>query len=114
MRNIINFNVFLNTLRQKGHLVYEYNPFHNFQTDVDLYIIDDKYIVPSEQAVNPKNGELLVKKYINYDYKWVDKRGIIIPNEQVIEAETGDLWAKAGSLIDFNTDQLNFDLNHPV
>ena len=113
--NNIKFDVFLNTLRQKGHLVYEYNPFHNFQTDVDLYIVDNKFIVPSGQAVNPKNGELLIKKYINYEDVWVDKRGIIIPDDQVIEAESEkNLWAKAGSLIDFDTDQLNFDIDHPV
>jgi hypothetical protein len=45
MRNI-NFKVYLNTLRQKGNLAYEYNPLHNYQTDKDLYIINNKYIVP--------------------------------------------------------------------
>ena len=40
------FEVYLNTLRQKGNLAYEYNPFFNYQTDSDLYIIQDKYIVP--------------------------------------------------------------------
>ena len=103
------FNVYLNTLRQKGNLAYEYNPLYNYQTDVDLYIIDNKYIVPSGQAVNIKNGELLTKK----GDKWIDKRGINITSGYKL-AETGTIWAKAGSLIDLDTEQLNFDLDHPV
>ena len=104
------FEVYLNTLRQKGNLAYEYNPLYNYQTDTDLYIIQDKYIVPAQKAVNIKNGEILNKK----NNKWIDKRGRVIPNGEIIEAESGTLWAKAGSLIDLDTDQLNFDLNHPV
>jgi hypothetical protein len=42
-----NFEVYVNSLRQKGNLAYEYNPLYNYQTDVDLYIINDKYIVPT-------------------------------------------------------------------
>ena len=104
------FEVYLNTLRQKGNLAYEYNPFFNYQTDTDLYLIDDKYIVPANKAVNIKNGEILNKK----NNKWIDKRGRIIPNGNYKSAESGTLWAKAGSLVDLDTDQLNFDLDHPV
>ena len=109
----MNFNVYLNTLRQKGNLVYEYNPLYNYQTDVDLYLIDNKYIVPAEQAVNIKNGELLTKKTINGEQVWIDKRGRKIDNDNVKTPE-GTPWAKAGSLIDLDTEQLNFDLDHPV
>jgi hypothetical protein len=67
--NTINFSVYLNSLRQKGNLVYEYNPLYNYQTDVDLYIVDDKYIVPRGKAVNLKNGELLTEKENDL---WID------------------------------------------
>ena len=66
------------------------NPFYNYQTDSDLYIIQDKYIVPASQAVNIKNGEILTRK----NNKWVDKRGRIIPDGNIIVAESGTLWAK--------------------
>ena len=105
----MNFNVYLNTLRQKGNLAYEYNPLYNYQTDTDLYLIDNKYIVPAGQAVNIKNGELLTKKGTT----WIDKRGRAISSGYVL-AESGTIWAKAGSLIDLDTEQLNFDLDHPV
>ena len=91
----MNFNVYLNTLRQKGNLAYEYNPLYNYQTDTDLYLIDNKYIVPAGQAVYIKNGELLTKKGTT----WIDKRGRAISLGYVL-AESGTIWAKAGSLID--------------
>ena len=109
----MDFNVYLNTLRQKGYLAYEYNPFHNYQTDVDLYkILTDvgSVLVPKGQAVNIKNGELLTKK----NDKWIDKRGNIINDSQIEDTSQATLYATAGSLIDLDTDQLNFDLKHPV
>ena len=107
---MVNFQVYLNTLRQKGYLAYEYNPFHNYQTDVDLALIDNKFLVPRGQAVNIKNGELLTKKKND----WVDKRGNIVPSENCKAFNETKLYAKAGSLIDLDTDKLNFDINHPV
>lgn len=112
---MINLQVYLNTLRQKGYLAYEYNPFHNYQTAEDLYEVQTEVgltLVPKGQAVNLKNGELLVKKIVNGQLKWVDKRGNSIID--IIEADKGTLFAKAGSLIDLDTDKLNFDLEHPV
>jgi len=101
MTNYIqNFEVYINTLRQKGNLAYEYNPLYNYQTDTDLYLIDNKYVVPAGKAVNIKNGEILNKK----NNRWIDKRGKRISNNEVILAESGNLWAKAGSLIDLDTD----------
>ena len=111
MSNRVSFNVYLNTLRQKGNLAYEYNPLHNYQTDVNLYLIDNTYIVPEGQAINIKNGELLTKDSNN---QWVDKRGRIIDDADVVEYTDRELWASAGSLIDLDTDKLNFDLDHPV
>ncbi len=103
-----NINVYLDSLRQKGYLAYEYNPFHNYQTDVDLFLVDNQFLVPRGQAVNIKNGELLTTKNGN----WVDKRSNIISTYKTFNQ--GELYAKAGSLIDLDTDKLNFDINHPV
>ena len=108
-------SVYLNTLRQKGYLAYEYNPFHNYQTDIDLYKVNE-FIIPKGQAVNSKNGELLTKKLIENSWRWVDKRGNIIDENNVITSdnENSKLYAKQDSLIDLDTDKLNFDLEHPV
>ena len=109
----MDLKVYLNSLRQKGYLAYEYNPFHNYQTDVDLYKVANKFIVPKGQAVNSKNGELLTKKLVNGSQRWVDKRGNVITSG-ILLASSGTLYAKKDSLIDFDTDKLNFDLEHPV
>jgi len=61
----MDFSTYLNTLKQKGNLAYEYNPLYNYQTNEDLYIIDNKYIIPSNKAVNIKNGEILTLKNIS-------------------------------------------------
>lgn len=107
------FEVYLNSLRQKGNLAYEYNPFYNYQTDVDLYLVDNKYIVPQGQAVNIRNGELLT---LQEDNTWIDKRKRIFKSDSpdIRFASDGDPWAKAGSIVDLDTEQLNFDLEHPV
>ena len=117
-----NIGIQLYTLRQKGYLAYEYNPFRNYQTDVDLYLIDDKYLVPKGMAVNIKNGQLLTAKYKyseesnSYTKLWQDQYGTIIDSENIKETNSSgsELYAKAGSLIDLDTDKLNFDINHPV
>jgi hypothetical protein len=60
----MNLGVYLYTLRQKGYLAYEYNPFRNYQTNVDLSIVNTdvgEVLVPRGCAVNTKNGEILYK-----------------------------------------------------
>jgi len=51
----LNFKVHTNSLNQKGNLAYEYNPFHNYQTNVNLYEKDGFYI-PEGKAIDKRNG----------------------------------------------------------
>lgn len=108
-------SVYLNTLRQKGYLAYEYNPFHNYQTNVNLYQYDNKYLIPEGCAINLKNGMILHNK----NGKWVDDQDNVVENNNSSNIITQNskgvtLLYTAGSLIDLDTDKLNFDLNHPV
>lgn len=111
------FIVYLNSLRQEGNLAYEYNPFHNYQTEQTLYLVDNTFIVPEKCIVNTKNGEILNKYKEN---KWIDKRGQIIEKvdnslpDGYLEASSGTVYAQAGAIIDLDTENLNFDLEHPV
>ena len=109
-----NIKVYLNTLRQKGYLVYEYNPFHNYQTNVNIYQYDydDKFLIPEGCAINIKNGMILHQK----NSKWVDDQNNPVENNNIIRWDNPNcsLLYKAGSLIDLDTNKLNFDLNHPV
>lgn len=111
------FIVYLNSLRQEGNLAYEYNPFHNYQTEQTLYLVNNTFIVPEKCIVNTKNGEILNKYDEN---KWIDKRGQIIEKvddnlpDGYLEASSGTVYAQAGAIIDLDTENLNFDLEHPV
>lgn len=127
MENTVKFKLFLNTLRQQGNLTYEYNPFYNYQTDVDLCKIDDTYIVPRDCAVNIKTGDILTKlKTTTSGTYYIDLRGkeffIKDPKSNVKDDDSDfikefdekNLFATAGSIIDLDTDKLGFDLEHPV
>ena len=67
---------YISSLKRKGYLKYEYNPFHNYQTNIDLYKDSDGNV--TEVSTN------------------------------------NSLYATAGSLVDFETEKLNLDLEHPV
>ena len=48
---------YLSTVEREGNLKYEYNPFHNYQTDVDLYEVSTDVgtvLVPKGKAVHSK------------------------------------------------------------
>ena len=121
----MNLQIYQKSLKQKGNIAYEYHPFHNYQTSVDIYKVEKdgiEYCIPYKQAINLDNGELL-NKIENGSY-WVDKRSRIIENYITwdghyinggkFESVPSEILYPAGSLIDLDTDKLNFDLNHPV
>ena len=110
----LNIQTYLYTLQQKGYLAYEYNPFHNYQTNVNLYKVGE-FLIPEGKAVDKRNGQILTK----YQNKWKNDQDVIIDNVNVIEwnnenQENPKPTIVAGSLIDLDTTQLNFDINHPV
>ena len=75
---MVNFHTQLYSMLQKGYLSYEYNPFHNYQTNEDLYKVD-KYLVPKGKAVNKTNGEILTKSTTDNNVTtWYDKRGNVV------------------------------------
>ena len=108
--NLLYINTYMYATPQKGNMAWEYNPFRNYQTDEDIYQYQN-FLIPKGRALNPKNGELLSFKEEN---TWIDKRGRIFSDEEIVKCEDLELFAKAGSLIDLDTDKLKFDLNHPV
>lgn len=121
----INFKTYLNSLRQRGNLAYEYNPFYNYQIDEDLFLVNDQYLIPYQKAINIDNYEILNNNG-TLDYsQWIDSRGRVIDNIITWEGKkfennlmttnySSKLYAKAGSIIDLDTNLLNFDLEHPV
>jgi hypothetical protein len=102
---------YIYSLPTKGNLAWEYHPFHNYQTDVDLYKWNN-FLIPEGCAVDIRTGEILY----SINGVWTNKRGKKIEDENIKKASevSESIYARAGSLIDLETDKLDFDLEHPV
>lgn len=90
----IEFDLMLKISPVKGNIVYEYNPFRNYRLDVDMF------------------------EYKKHMYTIDELKNIgITPNGDSWSGITDDdipLLYESGCIVDFETDQLKFDVNHPV
>lgn len=89
----IEFNAAFKVLPTKGNMAWEYNPFRNLRLDDNMF----EY-----------GGKLHTLKQFKEDYYgW---------NEEASEGKypKGVSLYQKGELVDFITDQLSFDINHPV
>lgn len=98
----LSFAVQTKVLPTKGQLVYEYNPFRNYRCTQNMFEYKGDYYTLDQLKVR-FNIEP------NEDNKSWLQNGI--ENKQLSNDIT--LYEK-GQLIDFITDELNFDLEHPV
>ena len=120
LNNEIPLKVMLNTLPTKGNLVYEYNPFRNYRLNSNKYFYKNAYYTLKELKdkynIIPCYGEDDTLQEWNDTItspptKWafLDKGKLLkIDNNQCPE-----LYEK-GQLIDFETSELKFSLEHPV
>ena len=93
----IGFGLASKILPSKGNLVYEYNPFKNYRLNEDKYEYKGGYYTLDE----------LEKKY-NITLNIENSNWEGLKDEDVPELR------EAGELVDFSTNELNFDLNHPI
>lgn len=94
----LNFKVALKLLPDKGNLVYEYNPFRNYRLDKDMYFYQNKFY--TREQLQEELGITISSD----NQRW----------EGVPITETPPILYQKGQLVDFITDELHFDLNHPV
>lgn len=80
----ISLKYILRTLPTEGFLVYEYNPFRNYRASEDLYYYNGSYHTESQAKADIPEEDMPKYKY------------------------------KKGSLLDFDTDELQFNINYPV
>ncbi len=97
LENDINLGSHYKVVPTEGYIAWEYNPLRNYRLNENMYEKDGKYYTKAEFiAQNPninvgqKEGE-------------VDK-----------DLPSGWVLHEAGELVDFITDQLSFDIQHPV
>lgn len=105
LQQTINISVLTKILPKKGNLVYEYNPFRNYRLSDDYYEYQNQYY--TEDQLRDTFG-------IEYDKDtdhWVNI-ATGNPVEKHIEKQIN--VRKKGELVDFITDELSFDLAHPV
>ena len=105
LEQTINISVLTKILPKKGNLVYEYNPFRNYRLSNDYYEYQNQYY--TEDQLRDTFG-------IEYDKKtdhWVN---IATGNPIEKQMEKQINVRKKGELVDFITDELSFDLAHPV
>lgn len=112
----LNFKVARKILPSKGNLVYEYNPFRNYRLTEKTFLYQGKYY--NLEQLNSKHG------IVELDNKWqeptkgnqgeiiYDENGNIVYHE--ITGEVPEMIGEEGSVVDFITDELSFDLQHPV
>lgn len=107
LSNDIQFYLKTKKYKAKGFLDWQYNPFRNYRLQEDRYFYNEKFYT-KEQLLELKDE----------NYKFEEDNGEI----KVTEIKTSQLknlddvvqHFRPGQLIDFQTDELQFDINHPV
>lgn len=112
LENSIEFAVGLKMLPTKGNLVYEYNPFRNYRLSKTGYLYKNRLYTPKELLIElgvaneDTTDDKCMKILEGYKKEW--------PAGLIPSTETDPVLVEAGELTDFETDELQFDLNHPV
>lgn len=108
----IQFGVALKVTPSKGNLVYEYNPFRNYRLSQTAYFYKNRLFSPRELLIElgkiTQDAQKSDEECINIISNFTSWKGIIP------ESESDPVLLEAGELTDFETNELKFDINHPV
>lgn len=107
----INFGILSKVLPTEGNLAWEYNPFRNYRLSEGKYYFRNKFF--SKEDLGKELGKQIsesqeVKTWDDYYQSESLPNGIKEGEEQEPE------YYDENQLIDFDTDELQFDVNHPV
>lgn len=91
LKNTINLGSHYKVVPTEGYIAWEYNPLRNYRLSENMYEKDGKYYTE-------------------------DQFFTLNPNVQKTDKQLPSNWVlrEAGELVDFITDELSFNLNHPV
>ena len=109
LQQAINLEVQTQVVPTKGNLVYEYNPFRNYRLTKRMYEYNGDLL--SEEELLQRYGlQVYKKEEDNKNNKcWADKDG-----KKIEDLSNPPILHEVGELTDFITDELQFDLSHPV
>ena len=104
----INFGLMSKILPSKGNLAWEYNPFRNYRLEEAKYYFRNKFLTKEELE------EELGTSINESDKDWSNyKQSEALPNG-IKDSEDDPIFYDKNQLVDFDTDELSFDINHPV
>lgn len=107
LKNPINFGIMSKVLPSKGNMAWEYNPFRNYRLSEAKYYFRGKFFSKEEL------GEELGKPISDNAKDWSDYKYPKLPNG-IQSYEDDPIFYDKNQLVDFDTDELSFDINHPV
>ena len=115
LKETMQLSVLTKTLPTKGNLDYEYNPLRNYRLTKDMYEYNDR--LWTESQLKTEFGIEWQKATNTSDPSYDEKT-----SGKWINSTTKEDWPEndypitrlKGELVDFVTDELNFDLSHPV
>lgn len=107
---IYTFGTALKVLPTEGNLVYEYNPFYNYRLDRTMIYYKKRLWDLAEFA---KELGIIYDEETN-QFKDKSENVITSWNEIIPKSETPPIVYQKGQLVDFETDQLNFNIHNPV
>ncbi len=108
LKSDIKFGVMSKRLPQSGDMAWEYNAFRNYRLTEPKYYFRNKYF--SKEALEKELGT----KIEDTDKDWSKyKKSDLLPNG-ICAYEEDPVFYDKGDLIDFDTDELKLDINHPV
>ena len=117
----MDFNVVLKRIQQEGNLVWEYNPLRNYRLDQDMLYYKDRlytyldflneyvpnWSVESDFEDTEKGAKDFLENYFSGpDYSWYTLG--------LSKTFTPPVVYQKGQLVDFITDEFDYDLNHPI
>ena len=121
LKNTITFGSQYKVVPSQGYLAWEYNPLRNYRLSENMYEKDGKYYTEYDLGITPEDRNEYLRDTYLYELemaKDVVDQGVISELEASIASFerklAGYTLHESGELIDFITDELSFDLSHPV
>ena len=121
IKDPLSFNSAYKVLQQEGNLVYEYNPFRNYRLSKQAFEYQNHIYTLSE--LKSKFNIILkikdkedkeVSGEISDSQLSADNTWEWYENGSKLSISESPIIRKPGELVDFETDELQFSINHPV
>ena len=98
----------------EGYLAWEYNPLRNYRLSENMYEKDGKYYTSSELATKLSSISGKEFSFYNKSIPITEDEIKTLYGDDAYEEFTRYTLREAGELVDFITNELSFDLSHPV